>query len=179
MRWSKLCGLPVLVAAVASSCDAPLAVEESIALSPQATVAWAGVQQSVNGSGHTFSGGELRVATFHAEKKADGSVSGGFNLNILVLDVHFQASVECLTVVGNRAFFGGTITSSNSALIQVGTKSYFWVEDNGEGTNDPADIISVAGVNETQEGLDDFCNLVQNLLPPRTVVDGNVQVRGG
>ncbi len=166
-------------AAVASACEAPLDVEERFAPSPHATVAPTAVVAAANGSAHTLTGGQLRVVTFTARRKADGTADGHFNFNILALGIHFQASVECLTVVGRRAYFGGTITASDDARIRVGTKSYFWVEDNGEGEGAAPDIVSLAGVNETQQGLDDFCNLVLNLLPPRTVLWGNVQVRGG
>jgi fermentation-respiration switch protein FrsA (DUF1100 family) len=130
------------------------------------------------GSAHTLSGGEMRTATFDAITHADGSVSGNAEINVHALGVAWHTSIECLTVVGNRAFLGGTVTESSDATrVRVGTKSYFWVEDNGEGNDAPPDRVSVAGVNETPTGLADFCGLVQNLLPGRDVLHGNVQVR--
>jgi hypothetical protein len=130
------------------------------------------------GSAHTLSGGALRTAAFNAIEHADGSVSGNAQINVHALDVAWHTRIECLTVVGNRAFLGGTITgSSDEARVRVGTKSYFWVEDNGEGDDAAPDRVSVAGVNETPGGLADFCGLVQNLLPGRDVLHGNVQVR--
>ncbi|HET9372348.1 MAG TPA: hypothetical protein VFO19_18930 [Vicinamibacterales bacterium] len=130
------------------------------------------------GSAHTLSGGEPRTAAFAAVGLPDGSVSGEAQINVHALNVAWHTRIECLTVVGNRAFMGGTITeSTNEAVVRTGTKSYFWVEDNGEEGGAAPDRISVAGVNETPEGLADFCGLVQNLLPGRDVVHGNVQVR--
>ena len=130
------------------------------------------------GSAHTLSGGEMRIATFDAITHADGSVSGNAEINVLALNVAWHTRIECLTVVGNRAFLGGTVTtSSDTTRVRVGTKSYFWVEDNGEGDGAPPDRVSVAGINETPEGLADFCGLVLNLLPGRDVLHGNVQVR--
>ena len=169
--------VPTLVlAASAAACSEPVAPDGSpeqarAILSPSAVVA------SATGSAHTLSGGQLRAVTFNALKKGDGSVEGQFQINLLAADVRWKATVECLTIVGNRALFGGTITQASDPRVIPGTKSYFWVEDHGEG-NDAVDIVSLAGVNETQQGLDDFCGLIQNLLPPRDVVHGNVQVRG-
>lgn len=144
---------------------------------PAATLS-AGVVASATGSGITLAGGEIRVASFSVIKRADGRVSGQFQIDVKVLGVSWHTNVECLTVVGNMAFLGGTVTRSSGPPVTVGSKSYFWVRDNGTGQNDTADEISVANLNETQQGLDDFCNLVQNQLPARTVVQGNVHVRG-
>ena len=150
----------------ASDLQAPPALQES-----------AGVVASATGSVHTQTAGELRVTVFTANRLADGSVSGEFTVNILALGVRWRTAVECVTVVGNRAFLGGTIEDSSDPRIRVGTKSYFWVEDSGPGSGQPA-RVSLAGVNETQEGLDDFCGLIQNLLPGRDVLQGDVPVGG-
>jgi len=144
---------------------------------PSVTFQEVGVVTSATGSAHTQTAGELRVTVFTANKLADGTVSGEFTIDILALDARWRTSVECLTVVGNRAFIGGTIVDTNHPIIQVGTKSYFWVDDAGPGSDQP-DRVSLAGVNETQEGMDDFCGLVQNLLPGQDVLQGNVRVSG-
>jgi len=143
--------------------------------SPLAAHLGAGVVASATGSAHTQTGGELRVTVFSANQLADGSVSGEFTINILAIDARWRTRVECLTVVGNRAFIGGTIVDTSHPVIRVGTKSYFWVDDSGPGSDQP-DRVSLAGVNETQEGMDDFCGLIQNLLPGRDVLQGDVRV---
>lgn len=136
-----------------------------------------GVTTSVVGSAHRLSGGQQRAVAFNAMVLPDGTVSGEAQINVRALDAWWHTQIECVTIVGNRAFLGGSITAASDARVTVGTKSYFWVEDHGEGANAPPDVVSLAGVNETQQGLDDFCNLVQNLLPGTDVLRGNVQIR--
>jgi hypothetical protein len=132
----------------------------------------------VTGSAHTVSaGGDPRVVAFNAVGLPDGSASGEAQINVRSIDAWWHTRIECLAVVGNRAFLGGTITAVSDARIRVGTKSYFWVEDHGEGAGAPPDRVSLAGVNETPEGLADFCGLIQNLLPGLDVLRGNVQIR--
>lgn len=136
-----------------------------------------GAGPKVVGSAHTISGGEHRVTTFSAVTLPDGSVSGEAQINAMSVDAWWHTRIECLAIVGNRAFLGGTITAASDARIQLGSKSYFWVEDHGEGGGAPPDRVSIAGVNETPQGLADFCGLVQNLLPGLDVLRGNVQIR--
>jgi hypothetical protein len=57
-----------------------------------------------------------------------------------------------------------------------GTVSYFWMVDNGEGAGAPADIVSVARINDVDESLVEFCTEGPTILPPREIVHGNVQV---
>lgn len=175
MQSMTIAAVSALAASVVA-CSEPLAPEDGLAVAAAVEAASA-VVASATGSAHTLAGGQLRAVTFNARKKADGSVAGEFQINILALDVRWKADVECLTIVGNRALFGGTITHASDPRVIPGTKSYFWVEDHGEGGG-AVDIVSLAGFNETQQGLDDFCGLIQNLLPPRDVLHGNVQVRG-
>lgn len=158
-----------------AGCEAPTQPASEPAFE-QTLAAQGGVSASVTGSAHFLTGGEHRTVALSAVKHGDGSVSGSIQINIHAFDAWWHTDVECLTVVGNRAFLGGTITAASDSRIQVGTKSYMWVEDHGEGESAPPDRVSLAGLNETQQGLDDFCGLVQNLLPGRDVVRGNVQV---
>jgi hypothetical protein len=129
------------------------------------------------GSAHRLAGDQQRTATFSAITMPDGTIQGEAQLNVRASDVWWHTRLECLTVDGNRAYLGGTITAASDARVRIGSKSYFWVEDNGEGPGAPPDRVSISNPNETQQGLDDFCNLVQNLLPGSDVLRGNVQIR--
>ena len=172
--------LIVLAAAIsAAACSQNLPTAPGNPPAPAAsTSVTGGAGPVVTGSAHTLSaGGELRAVAFNAVALPDGSASGEAQINVQSIDAWWHTRIECLAVVGNRAFLGGTIAEASDARIRVGTKSYFWVEDHGEGAGAPADRVSLAGVNETPEGLEDFCGLVQNLLPGLDVLRGNVQIR--
>lgn len=176
-RFTILAAATLLAAA---ACDQPPTAptsDELRAAAPAAVLNGAPDRRSATGSAHFLTGGEHRTVAFTAIRDADGSVHGQFQMNIHALDVFWHTEVECLTIVGNRAFIGGTVTSSSDARVRVGTKSYFWVEDHGQGADAPPDRVSLVSPNEDQQGLDDFCNLVQNLLPGRDVLRGNVQIR--
>lgn len=164
-----LCGLVIL------GCEAPTQPEASFELEPTVARA-ASSTPAVTGSAHFLTGGQPRTVVINAVEHVDGSVSGTMQISIKAFDAWWHTDVECVTVAGDRAFLGGTITEASDARIQVGTKSYLWVEDHGEGSAASPDRVSIAGLNETQQGLDDFCGLVQNLLPGTDVLRGNVQI---
>ena len=50
-----------------------------------------------------------------------------------------------MTVIGNDAWIGGTITGSSDPTV-VGSGSWWHVTDNGEGANAPADITTFLGI---------------------------------
>ena len=62
-------------------------------------------------------------------------------------------------------------------LTTFDTVSYVYAIDNGEGANAPADVVSVARVNDRPEAAEEFCTTRPLALPPRDVVNGNLQVR--
>jgi hypothetical protein len=136
----------------------------------------AGVVQSANGSGHFTSGGEIRTFAFNAKKRADGSVTGQYQINAHASGIFFHVSVTCMDVVDNTAFIAGIITQASGAPVVEGTVSYFYARDAGEGP-DAADIVSVARINDVAGADQEFCATHPLLLPPRAVEQGNVQVR--
>lgn len=112
-----------------------------------------------------------------ARKYADGTARGSY---------HYQAGgvaigvdVSCMTLVdGNKAWIAGVITESNIGFL--GHVSYFYTFDNGEGATAQPDIVSLVRV-EAQPGLGEavrFCDELPQILPPRNVDDGNINVRG-
>ncbi len=137
----------------------------------------AGEPVVVSGSGHIEAGDGLRNFTFHAVQHPDGSVRGSYQIRRTDLGTAFTVDVTCLSVVGNQAWIAGRIASSDQPGVVVGTISYFYAIDNGEGADAPADIVSLARIND-REGEDLlFCANRPTLLPPRTVLLGNVQIR--
>ena len=89
-------------------------------------------------------------------------------------DVRIHGFIDCLTVVGNEAWFAGHVTQSNDP-DRVGNVRGFYMVDNGEGKNDPPDQIAHSTLLRTISAQD-WCNIA----PVRTLFDieqGNVQVR--
>jgi hypothetical protein len=131
----------------------------------------------VSGSGHIEVGDGLRNFTFHAVQHPDGSVSGSYAIYRTDLGTGFTVDVSCLSVVGNGAWVGGHIATSTQPGVVVGTVSYFYAFDNGEGGNAPPDIVSIARINDPPGRDVEFCTNRPQLLPPRVVEMGNVQIR--
>jgi len=137
-----------------------------------------GVVESARGSGHYFAGDQIRTLAFSAVRHADGTVSGEYQINVHASALWFHVTVECMLTSGNVAWIGGHIDrSSDAAVVIPGTVSYFWMVDNGEGAGAPADIVSVARINDVDAALEEFCTEGPTVLPPREIVNGNVQVR--
>jgi len=79
----------------------------------------------------------------------DGSKRGSAVLKQISPDTNFHIilETECITVNGNEAVYGGTITqikalSGNAPIIEVGWRFYFKVDDYGLFLNGPNDQIS-------------------------------------
>lgn len=134
------------------------------------------------GAGHTDLpvNGEMRNFTFHVRKDSDGNVSGGYRLHRHDIDAWFTVDATCMTVSGNTAWVGGIISDTNVPnIIQVGTVSYFFATDNGEGAG-AADRLSRARTNDRAGQDQVFCNTQPtNLFDPNplTILQGNVQLR--
>jgi hypothetical protein len=169
--------LAAIAAVWASGCtDSPLSVESGRV---SASVANAeGVEQSATGSGQFVINGQQRTFAFTAIKHADGRVTG---MSQLVRrfpvgpDARFHVEVTCLRVVGNHAWIGGIVRSTSLADFD-GTEAAFQVEDNGEGRNDPPDLISFEGVGGLPGYAEEYCNTMapDDLFP---ITGGNIQVR--
>jgi hypothetical protein len=129
-----------------------------------------------SGDGSFDAGDGLRVFTFHAIQHPDGSVSGSYRNHRTDLGTVIDIEVSCMSVVGNTAWIGGHIVSSNIPSIVIGSVSYFYAIDNGEGQDAPADVVSVLRVNDAAGRDLEFCTNRPLLLAPRTVQYGNVQI---
>lgn len=159
------------------ACDAesPTATLENVR-SSALNVSGSGVVQSATGSGHYTAGDQIRTFAFSAIRRADGSVTGEYQINVHASDLFFHVTVTCMSVVGNTAWVAGVIDKASGPPVIEGTVSYFYAEDGGEGS-DAVDIVSVARINDRPEAAQEFCTQRPKLLPPRVVEHGNVQVR--
>jgi hypothetical protein len=121
---------------------------------------------------------ELQSFGFNARLKGDGRADGWFTYRELDDGSPYTADgpVTCLTVIGNDAWVGGTIEHSNDPA-SVGMGGWWHVTDNGEGSNDPADITTFLGVG-TQEQTQAFCSSHPPYRHPFPIDRGDIQVQG-
>ena len=134
------------------------------------------VVQSATGAGHFTIGGELRTFAFTAQKHADGSVTGQYQLINRASDARVHGEVTCLSVVGNRAWIGG-VQKNGSEGFPEGLENGFRVVDNGEGANDPPDQLSLMFVNAPPGFAQAYCNARPAAPPLFPIEGGNIQVR--
>ena len=153
-------------------------------LAAPVSVGAAGPVHGVSGGGTIEYGGALNTHAFTAQVDADGNVRGQAEFQLRYIDTTIHAEVNCLAVVGNTAWIGGTITrSSNPAVVGPGLGVLFQVQDNGEGDaplraephgqprRDPPDMTS-----QLVWGVVPSCNTT----PPLGLIEwthGNVQVK--
>src|SRR5687767_12945007 len=108
MRFSRtISGLVGLGAFLAGCAEQPTSVPE---LQPVGgSVLDNRVIQSARGSGNLTVAGELRTFTFHAQRSADGSVSGEFQIIARQVDRVSHGRITCMQIFGNSAWLGGII----------------------------------------------------------------------
>lgn len=100
-----------------------------------------GSAAKATGSGHFFDergDGGYRNFSFTAQ-----STGGQWQLVSRAAEVRVHGSVDCVSVVGNEAWFAGPTTQSD-VPEQIGIVRGFYVVDNGQGNNNPPDQISLA-----------------------------------
>lgn len=121
---------------------------------------------------------ELQTFSFNASLDNDGSADGWFNYREIDDGAPFTANgaVTCLTVIGNDAWIGATIESSNDPTV-MGLGGWWHVTDNGEGANSPPDITSFMGIGTLAE-TQAFCAEHAAYRHPFPIDHGNIQVRG-
>lgn len=158
------------VAVLAACSDSPTAfLPENSSMSPR-FLAGGNAGPAATGAGHFYVTGDLRTFSFTGRTHMDGSVRGQAELNNRDQDVRDHISVDCLNIVGNIAYMSGVITRS-SIPARVGLNRVWSVQDNGEGANAPADMISLVFLASAASA----CNTT--LPVPTIAVFGNIQVR--
>ena len=94
----------------------------------------------VTGGGLVSYADKMNIHSFAAQIEEDGEVRGKAEFAFRYLGVEFEADIECLAVVDNDAWLGGTISSASDTSL-VGQAIMFRVQDNGEG-DDAEDMTS-------------------------------------
>jgi hypothetical protein len=174
-RKFSLAALALTTSLAAGACtDQPLTSLDELSVSPNFNTG--GLTERVTGSGHfddvRFPDAEFRSFSFTALAKADGSVTGQWELNNRNFPVRIHGVVECVSVNGNEAWFAGTTTQSDDEA-QVGVIRAYRVVDNGEGSGAIADEVSFSpAVGNAQAWCD-----AQSALVTNPIEEGNVQVR--
>ena len=136
------------------------------------------VVQSATGAGHFTAGGELRTFSFTALKYADGTVQGQYELFSRVSQTRIHGDVTCLSIVGNHAWVGGIQDHSIDAVaFPPGGENGFQTVDNGEGADDPPDLLSLMFINGPPGFAQAYCDAQVNAPPLTPIEGGNIQVR--
>lgn len=136
----------------------------------------ANVIESVTGSGHLtrfdyFNPEVWRTFSFNAEKRADGTVTGTYQINNHNL-THMIGKVICFTITGNQAVLIVQWEKYRSSVQEpLDAYGYIIVEDNGEGSKAAPDRISLH--NYTTD-LND-CSVLYE-LPLFEIEAGNIQI---
>ncbi len=166
----------VSLAAVIAACDAPLSTQPGAGVPAGARVAadvGAGVVSSATGSGHVHVPGDgtIRKFTISAIQRANGSVSGQYDLEsgpsesleeygIRPPLIGLHGTITCMTVIGNSAYLGGTVDSYQNADLIFGpemTGVAIELIDHSN-TGEPDEISSVAVyIPSTGSTPQDYC----------------------
>ena len=167
---------PLLCAATLIACSSDLG---DIAVAPQLGA----VQTSAGAPGPSVTGhanmtqqpsGELRTFSFTGRVMPDGTVEGQFVNHNRQGDAVNHGEIDCLRLDGtNAAVLSGPIRKHTNPALEGGT-TVFRVEDNGEGTNDPPDRVSVL-MNFAPGSTEDCTTVTPAIMFP--IEGGNIQVR--
>lgn len=130
----------------------------------------------LNGEVATGEGSAERVVTVRARSNRRG-VQGTYRVELTGPGLFFEVDVTCLTRRDNVAWIAGHISDSNAEIIQIGSVSYFYVIDRGNGRYGEPDIVSTARINDV-EGEDLlFCQDQRLLLPEAEAARGDMKLR--
>jgi hypothetical protein len=166
-------------AAVIFGCGSPAADHSS---RPSTSVALSTTGQRATGAGHILMGDARRTFAFTAVRHEDGIVSGEAQLFNRATGFLVHGEVICMTVIGNHAWIGAIIKQPIVSFCD-GTNMYFHVQDNGEGPERRADLLSPAEVCDVEGpaavALDlAYCESAGAIdpIPMFNIEDGNIQV---
>jgi hypothetical protein len=178
--------LTAIVATIAVGCDSPTRPETAAGpyLEPDGVVASMNSLQSVTarvtGSAHRERPtGEPIILSFSAVQRGDGTVNGSYTYHDVGGRIRIRVDVTCMSVVGNQGFVAGTIVDGTPNVAGlIGTVSYFYTRDNGEGAGADSDEVSLVRAGDVPEAAEEFCTERPTILPNREVLRGNVNVTG-
>lgn len=130
-----------------------------------------GVLHRVSVGSHDFSppGFDANMSLI-AIQHADGSVTGQWTDQFGHGNGGIHVAVDCLEVVGNRAWISGVITQAPDESL-IGQRGGTTVEDNGTSANDPPDRTSF-----TYVALPRDCHVRYPFMPLFPLSGGEVKV---
>ena len=154
-------------------CDGPTPMPTAVKVTTtsQAIGQGNGVQHRVSVGSHDFSApGDNANFSLIAIQQADGSVTGEWTDQFGHGDGGIHVVVDCVEVLGNRAWMSGVITQSPDGTLN-GLTAGTTVEDNGTSANDPPDRISY-----TYYGLGRTCHALYPWMELFPLSGGEVKV---
>lgn len=161
----SISGPALLVALIAACAERPTSTPELRAVTPtDASIGAGQVVQAARGSGHIEQAGELRTFTFSAERRADGSVSGEFQIVARLVDRVVHGRITCMTVFGNSAWLGGVIERDNSG-VSTGAQARFRVVDLGQAPGGSPDLLSLLSFTFFPGAAQNYCNAAPSFPP--------------
>lgn len=173
--------LPFAAVVVLVACETPTRPSElGSTLDPDGSVVAAEneVVASAVGAAHREAGGKPVLLNFSAVQRDDGTVEGSYYYQSVFNHVQIHVEVTCMAVEdGNKAWIAGIISESNIPVL-VGTVSYFYTFDNGEGAGAEADVVSFVRALDPPGEDQLFCDERPILLGDAEVLHGNVNVTG-
>ena len=179
MRVTKAVG-GLLLAAVFVACDPgidPMApdVDPQFARSSKAPVAHVSAGGKLDIS-NLFPGASPETYGFSASVDANGNAKGQASMKWTIPSVKLHMEISCLSVAGNQAWVGGTVTHTHDETIVAEGTHFVWsVVDNGEGKKasgpDQMSFFFFTGDPGT-------CNNQFDVGTPLDWQSGNVQVKG-
>jgi hypothetical protein len=120
--------------------------------------------------------GGLQTVSFNAIQHKDGTAAGSLVVDSRGQSVRLKAVITCLNIFsdGKTAELSGRVTQTNTPSIPRNSIVLLKVVDNGEGNNDPSDLVSdVFGFPPSS-----LMNCNSSFFPNMFVPDaGNIQVR--
>jgi hypothetical protein len=169
-------GLTLVAGLALAGCEqTPLVGPQEASVTLASVADPAGIAALARGAAHRDADARPVMLNFHATLYEDGTARGQYYFRAVASGVWIQVGVTCMsTQDDNKAWIGGIIESSSIPSL-VGTVSYFYTFDNGEG-DDGTDIVSLTRAAD-QAGEDLlFCDEQPEQLPSREVLHGNVNV---
>ena len=132
----------VAVAVLVAACDAPLPTAPGIE-GPMTSARTSPILHRVSaGSPDAAGPGADANYSILATQRSDGTVTGQYTDQWKDGRGSIHVTVDCLHVVGNRAWVGGVVTGGTSG--DLGQFILTMVEDNGTGAGDPPDQIAAS-----------------------------------
>jgi hypothetical protein len=123
-------------------CDNPSTMPTALKAPTTMLAERGGVEHRVSVGSHDFTDPGVNANfSLVAIQHADGSISGQWSDQFGHGDGGYHIAVDCVLVLGNRAYIGGVVTQSPDGTLN-GTRAYTAVVDNGTSANDPPDQIS-------------------------------------